>query len=306
MKLPPVHHLFDSAADRFPHLPALRSPSACLTYTELSRRCDHLANYLIARRLSDGPLAVLSEDSAELVIALIASLKAGSLFVPLDARSPAEYLSRQVAEVRPRLILSSPRRLALALRLADSVGHGCAVLAPRASSPAQWGDEGPAAEQARPGETLSASVEPGAPADGVPPSRLLADFDEFDDCSRPSLASDPDQPAYIYFTSDSTGRPRGVVGRLKSVAHFIDWECRELGLDESTRSAQLTHPRSDAFLRDALAALCSGGRLCVPPSRSLLLDPHALGGWLAAQRVTLLHSVPSLWRTLLVGGPEPG
>ena len=60
MKFPAVQHLFDSAADRFPHLTALRSPSARLTYAELSRRCDRLANYLIARHLSARPLAILS------------------------------------------------------------------------------------------------------------------------------------------------------------------------------------------------------------------------------------------------------
>ncbi len=114
-----------------------------------------------------------------------------------------------------------------------------------------------------------------------------------------AVPRDADAPCYIFFTSGSTGEPKGIVGRLKGVSHFTGWEAGELGLDQSVRTSQLTSPAFDAVLRDIFTPLSVGGTICIPPSRRVVADGQALAAWLARAQVTLLHTVPSVLRLLL-------
>ncbi|MCP5049305.1 MAG: AMP-binding protein, partial [bacterium] len=65
----------------------------------------------------------------------------------------------------------------------------------------------------------------------------------------PPVHSEPEDPLYIHFTSGTTGQPRAIVGKNKSLLHFINWEIQTFGLDRETRTAQFTIPGFDPFLR---------------------------------------------------------
>lgn len=115
----------------------------------------------------------------------------------------------------------------------------------------------------------------------------------------------PDDPCYVFFTSGSTGRPKGIVGRLGSVDHFIRWETGLLGVDPGWRVSQLISPAFDAVLRDIFVPLTTGATLCVPPPDTLL-DPAELSRWLEASDISLVHTVPSLFRRLATAPGEHG
>lgn len=110
---------------------------------------------------------------------------------------------------------------------------------------------------------------------------------------------------YVYFTSGTTGRPKGIRGSLAAVAHFVDWETSEFSIGAGTRVSLLTSPGFDAFLRDALVPLCAGGTVCVAPTPELPVG-DALVRWLAEQRVEVLHCVPTVFRTLRTAGAAAG
>lgn len=107
----------------------------------------------------------------------------------------------------------------------------------------------------------------------------------------------PDHPAYVYFTSGSTGEPKGIVGRYASLSQFIRWEAQMLGLQGKTKVSQLVSPMFDAFLRDALLPLSVGGCCCVPEDAERE-DASRLAAWLARSEVEVVHAVPSVFRTL--------
>ena len=111
--------------------------------------------------------------------------------------------------------------------------------------------------------------------------------------------SEPDDLCYIFFTSGSTGHPKGIAGRLKSIAHFIRWEIKQFGFGPGVRVSQLTAPSFDAILRDIFVPLCAGGTICLPPEHDIMLDPARLVQWLDEREVNVLHTVPSVFRTLL-------
>ncbi|MFF8867314.1 amino acid adenylation domain-containing protein [Streptomyces sp. NPDC015139] len=108
----------------------------------------------------------------------------------------------------------------------------------------------------------------------------------------------PDDPAYVFFTSGTTGRPKGIVGRLGSIAPYIRWETGLLGVEPGWRVSQLVSPSFDAVLRDLFVPLTTGGTLVVPPPGTLL-DPAALARWTDEERIDLVHTVPSLFRGLI-------
>jgi amino acid adenylation domain-containing protein len=115
----------------------------------------------------------------------------------------------------------------------------------------------------------------------------------------------PDAPCYVVFTSGSTGHPKGIVGRLKGIDHFVRWEIALLDAGEGIRVSQLTTPAFDAFLRDVFVPLCAGGTICVPPDRASRLDPGRLVTWLHEREIHLLHCIPSLFRSLLAERLRP-
>jgi tyrocidine synthetase-3 len=107
---------------------------------------------------------------------------------------------------------------------------------------------------------------------------------------------------YIYFTSGSTGVPKAILGRNLGLLHFIDWEIETFGIDDTFRFSQLSAPGFDAFLRDVFVPLCTGGTVCIPANKEVLLNAAHLQDWLERSQVNLVSCVPALFR-LLISNP---
>ncbi|HLP61673.1 MAG TPA: amino acid adenylation domain-containing protein, partial [Candidatus Deferrimicrobium sp.] len=103
---------------------------------------------------------------------------------------------------------------------------------------------------------------------------------------------------YIYFTSGSTGMPKAIVGKNKSLLHFIDWEIETFGIDKTFRFSQWITPGFDAFLRDVFTPLCAGAMICIPPRKLLEIAGYELIHWLNARHICLIHCVPSIFRLI--------
>src|ERR1041385_7703397 len=118
-----------------------------------------------------------------------------------------------------------------------------------------------------------------------------ASYQEYKNTAAPGVASDPDAPCSIYFTSGSTGKPKAILGRLSGIDNFMRWEIEAIGAGPGTRVSQLASPSFDGFLKDAFVPLCSGGTVCAPESRDLILDAARLSDWLDVERIEVLHCV---------------
>ena len=136
------------------------------------------------------------------------------------------------------------------------------------------------------------------------PDVRVVSFDDpqyasYEQTQHPNVPSDPDAPCSIYFTSGSTGKPKAILGRLKGIDHFMRWEIDAVGAGPGTRVSQLASPAFDGFLKDVFVPLCSGGTVCAPENRDIILDAWALADWLDVEQIEVLHCVPSLFRALL-------
>ena len=116
-----IHQLVEAQAKRTPEAVALVFEDQYLTYRQLNARANRLAHYL--RKRGAGPEALVGifvERSLEMVIGVLAILKSGSAYVPLDPEYPKARLTYILAETKIDLLLSKERLLK---KLPEFKGH---------------------------------------------------------------------------------------------------------------------------------------------------------------------------------------
>jgi len=105
-----VHKAFEAEAAQIPDALAVVCEDEQLSYGELNRRANQLANYL--RRLGAGPeqlIAICIDRSVDMLIALIGILKSGAAYVPIDPSYPAERRSLIISDSKASIVLSRRR-----------------------------------------------------------------------------------------------------------------------------------------------------------------------------------------------------
>jgi amino acid adenylation domain-containing protein len=109
-----IHQLFERQAASTPERPALACGDEALSYRELNARANQLARYL--RKCGVGAEAlvgILMQRSAETVVAILATLKAGGAYLPLDPSYPAELLAFMIKDARPTVVVTKSTFLQL-------------------------------------------------------------------------------------------------------------------------------------------------------------------------------------------------
>ncbi len=102
-----AHELFETQVQRRPEHLAVIFEDQCLSYAELDRRANRLANYL--RSLGVGPEVIVGlslERSLDLIVGMLAILKAGGAFLPLDPSYPRERLEFMVEDSGTEILLT--------------------------------------------------------------------------------------------------------------------------------------------------------------------------------------------------------
>ncbi|WP_445009286.1 amino acid adenylation domain-containing protein, partial [Pseudomonas lactis] len=102
-----VHRLFEAQADQQPERQALALNEQALSYGELNRQANRLAHYLLAQGV--GPKALVGiavERSFAMVVSLLAVLKTGAAYVPLDPEYPRERLVHMLEDSGVGLVLT--------------------------------------------------------------------------------------------------------------------------------------------------------------------------------------------------------
>lgn len=102
-----VHQLFEAQVRRTPDAPALRFGNTHLTYAELDARAGQWACRLRAHGVGCGDRVALAvQRSVEMVVGLLAVLKAGAAYVPVDCQQPPARIYALLARSKPRLVLT--------------------------------------------------------------------------------------------------------------------------------------------------------------------------------------------------------
>jgi amino acid adenylation domain-containing protein len=109
-----MHQMFGQSAAAHPHNVALKMAGEQLNYGELEIKANQLANYLIAQGLQPNSLVGLCiERSIDMVVAILAILKAGSAYVPMEPGYPQARLDHVVKDSALDLIVTQSHLVGL-------------------------------------------------------------------------------------------------------------------------------------------------------------------------------------------------
>ncbi|MBI6587684.1 syringopeptin non-ribosomal peptide synthetase SypA, partial [Pseudomonas syringae] len=109
-----IHGLFEAQVERTPEAPAVVHGEQRLTYRELNEQANRLAHTLRKQGVQpDSRVGICVERSAEMVVGLLAILKAGGGYVPLDPAYPAERIAYMLQDSTPAAVLAQSATEAL-------------------------------------------------------------------------------------------------------------------------------------------------------------------------------------------------
>jgi amino acid adenylation domain-containing protein len=245
-----VPELFQQQVARTPDAPAVISGDVTLSYAELNQRANRLARYLIT--LGAGPerlVAIAMPRSADMMVAVLAVLKAGAAYVPVDPAYPADRIGYMLADARPVAVLTTAQ-----------TGTGL----PDGTSQVPVDDPAVVAALGQLGDSDLADADRAGPLT-------------------------PSHPAYVIYTSGSTGRPKGVMIEHRSVTGLLSWARAEFTAEELAKVLASTSLSFDVSVFELFTPLTAGGSIEIVPNLLALTSGPWRGSMVSAVPTALAH-----------------
>ncbi|MEE8586416.1 MAG: amino acid adenylation domain-containing protein, partial [Acidobacteriota bacterium] len=230
--------LFEAQTQRAPDRTALVWQEHHLSYSDLGRRADQLADWLSASGLEpEARVGILMQRRPEMALAMLAVLKAGGAYVPLDLAQPDSRLAYMLRNAQAAGVLTET---GLGDRLkTQQRPHPCGLwnldlVLSGTSEP----EEEPAGMQALPAENL----------------------------------------AYVIYTSGSTGRPKGIAIPHRTATQFVRWAGRAFGSQELESVLAATSICFDLSIFEFFVPWSIGGQVVLVRDALELARPGAAEG----------------------------
>lgn len=259
---------FEEQADKTPDHTAITYNNESVTYHELSVRVNRLARLLIKKGAGPEELvAILLNRSVDMVVSMLAVLKSGAAYLPLDPEFPDDRLEYMLHDSKPLLLITEHEMKErtfvpdqLSLLVADDP-----LLAAELSASA--------------GHPFTAHEKVGA------------------------RSVSPEHPAYVIYTSGSTGKPKGVVVTRGGVSNFLLAMQNLLQVNSSDRLLAVTTVSFDIAVLELFLPLLHGAEVIIAPKRTVQ-DPEAFSRLASVSGMTMMQATPTLWQSLVLSCPD--
>lgn len=249
-EMPPrkcIHELFEDRVEANPRAIALTFKEQSLTYYELNQKCNKLVEKMKTKIESGSPIGIYMDRSLEMIISIIAVLKLGGVYVPLNIEDPPKRTINIIKKAKVAIVLSNNESK----------------------------------------EKLRGFIN--VESYNVNESDLL--IDNF--TNNLVTKTTPESMLSIYFTSGSTGEPKGVIN------HHIGWLNR-MNCMQQTHNLQVgdsvlqkTLYTFDAFGLEVFWPLLFGGNVCLlEPGEHR--NPRSIIDAMIKYKVIFLQVVPSM------------
>lgn len=253
----------EASARRHPEREAAADPDgATLSYRELDERANRIAGFLLDKGVRKGDrVGLVLPKTLEALAIVFGIMKAGAAYVPVDWSSPAERIRTILTDCEVRAVFVDSRRGDVA-GVADTVillgEDSTGPTATSATGRFSW-------------ETVIAHA----------PHRA-------DDAAR-----QPDDLAYILYTSGSTGIPKGVMLTHRNATSYVDWCSEVFTPTEGDRFSSHAPFHFDLSILDIYVPIKHGARVDLIPDE-LGKNPRDLARCISNHQVTVWYSTPAI------------
>ena len=266
--------LFQAQAVRTPEAVALVAGASSLTYRELNAWANQLAHHLIGLRIGpENLVGIALERSVEMLVAVLAVVKAGAAYLPLDPEYPQARLAYMIQDAAPVAVISSESVVQRLPQIECS--------------------------------TVLSMDQPEARS-------LLATLPEHDPTNdERSAPLSPRHTAYVIYTSGSTGTPKGVLVTHEGIASLVHAQAERLKVTNKSRVLQFASLNFDASFWEIVMAFGSGAALVLAeheregaPLRDVLVAQRVTHALLPLGVLETLEEFPDLPVECLINGGE--
>lgn len=257
---------FEAQVSRSPQSVAIVHDGLSLSYEELNERANRLAHFLIASGVGTEQIVALAlPRSVDMVVCILAVLKAGAAYLPLDPEYPEDRLAYMMENACPVCVMTSVH----VMDQLPSFGTWKRVVIDEPEQAMQW--QGYSKEN---------------PSDRDRLGRLM-----------------PQNAAYIIYTSGSTGKPKGVLVPHQNVVRLFDSTRHWFPFDETDVWTLFHSYAFDFSVWEIWGPLLYGGRLVVVP-HTVSRSPEEMLSLLVREGVTVLNQTPSAFYPLIQADRE--
>ncbi len=271
--------LFEKQAGLEPDRIAVDFKGEFLNYETLNKRSNQLANFLIEKGLNKGDhVGIFMDRSIEMLIGLLACLKAGGVYVPLDPVNPDQRILTLLKDVEARYLISHEFMID---RLPDYDAFN--VIIPTNKNWQQVHQNG---------QHLNKT------------SQLYLSFlPKNYSIENPVAYLKPEDLAYVIFTSGSTGKPKSIAIPHYAVIdhHFAMKEAIGFGKDDVIFS--VASIAFDPSVQDFFLPLFLGAKVVIA-SKEATTDGFLLKKRMEESLPTIMQATPATWRILFASGWE--
>jgi acyl-coenzyme A synthetase/AMP-(fatty) acid ligase/acyl carrier protein len=238
---------FEKIADKFPDRIAVKSSEKEFTYANLNRSANRIAHLILARLgRRAGCVALIFENGAPLMAAMLGALKAGKFLTLLSPFFPQARIAAVLEDCQAKLIIADRQNASIAREIAGS-------------------------------------------------RYRMIEFDSIDSSpavDNPRLPILPKALAFVFYTSGSTGQPKGVMQNHRNILHNVMLRTNTYRIHEEDKISLLAAATSNAVI-NALLAVLNGAALFPFEVRK---GAARLADWMAGERISISFISAPLFR----------
>lgn len=257
---------FHESVRKFSHSSAVLYKEKLITYQDLYVLSSELADAMVEKGFHKGQrAAIFLEKSIDYIVCMLAVLKAGGIYVPIDYRQPHKRVSYILENCEISLLFTRPEKIA-------ELGQELTVP-----------------------KTMETLVSMGDVTKDHPFFRMEKQP------GAQKAEPNTENLVFLLYTSGSTGVPKGVKISYQNAHVFLDWCFKEMDIKCNDTIFNLAGFHFDLSVFDIFVTLSVGARLVIFPE-ALVLNPFDVCKTIEQHSVTVLYCVPSILVLLLSSG----
>ncbi|MEC0126211.1 non-ribosomal peptide synthetase, partial [Paenibacillus pabuli] len=265
-----INEIIEEQVRKHPDKIAVKCNTQSITYREINDRANQMARWLRDQHLKpDDLVGIWADRSIGMLISIVAVMKAGGAYVPLDPSYPDMRLQHIVDSGNIQIVLTDHQTQS---RYVDIFQHST-------KRPKLFAIH-----------SSTGTIEGEDPLDGFTTNNL-------------NVIHSKNNLANVFFTSGSTGQPKGAMIEHEGMLNHLYSKINLLGLNEKSIVAQNASHCFDISVWQFLAPLMVGGQVIIYPN-DVAMDPLSLLNSVCTDQVNVLEMVPAISELFLQSATE--